>query len=330
MNESAIERPVTRRRLLAIGLAGGVSLVVGCGSAARSEAGWSFVDDRGHTVKLRRRPTRIVAYTTAAAALYDWGVTPVGVFGDDPREDPSLADFPWGNVQIVGSTYGEVDPGALHALNAELIVSRWYPPPENAPVFGFKDLKQQRAIGAQVPIVGLNGHVIAARQINRFGDLASALGVSTSSGRIAQARAEFTVAEANLSRVARRKSKLRIIAISGDQNTLYVAKTGDSGDLTFYAQRGVPLVSAKTPKPYWDMLPWKDAGKYPADAILYDSRSGVLPLRDAKGIPAFAELPAVRANQIAAWQGDPPPSYQRYTRTLNDLAMAIAGWHKVL
>jgi iron complex transport system substrate-binding protein len=201
MNESAIERPVTRRRLLAIGLAGGMSLLVGCGSAARSEAGWTFVDDRGHTVKLRRGPTRILPYTTAAAALYDWGVTPVGVFGDDPREDPSLADFAWGDVQIVGSGYGEIDPGALHALNAELIVSRWYPPPDEAQVFGFKELKQQRAIDSQVPIVGLNGHVIAARQI--------------------------------------------------------------------------------------------------------------------------------RANQIAAWQGDPPPSYQTYTRTLNDLALAIARWHKV-
>jgi hypothetical protein len=55
----------------------------------------------------------------------------------------------------------------------------------------------------------------------------------------------------------------------------------------------------------------------------------VLPLKAAKGIPAFAELPAVRARQIAAWQADPPPSYQRYTKSMNDLARAIAGWHKV-
>jgi iron complex transport system substrate-binding protein len=330
MNENAIERPVTRRRLLAIGLAGGVSLLVGCGAGSRSDAGWTFVDDRGHTLKLRRRPTRIVAYTSAAAALYDWGVKPVGVFGDDPREDPALAGFPWGTTQIVGAAYGEIDPGALHALNADLIVSRWYPPPDDVPVFGFKDLKQQRAIGAQVAIAALNGHVIAAKQIERFGDLSRALGVNTSSGRIGQARAEFAAAEANLARVARQKSKLRIIAISADQNTIFFAKLSDCGDLTFYARRGVPLVSAKTSKPYWETLPWKDAGKYPADAILYDARSGVLPLRDARGITAFAELPAVRANQIAAWQGDPPPSYQTYARTMNDLAKAISGWHKVL
>jgi iron complex transport system substrate-binding protein len=103
-----------------------------------------------------------------------------------------------------------------------------------------------------------------------------------------------------------------------------------SGDLVFYAQRGVPLMSAKTSDPYWDYVPWKKAGKYAADGILYDARSNVLPLTAAKGIRAFAELPAVRANQIAAWQADPPPSYERYQRTMSDLATAIADWRKVI
>jgi iron complex transport system substrate-binding protein len=328
MNENAIEQPITRRRMLAVGLAGGASLLVGCGSTARSAAPWVFVDDRGHTVRLKQRPTRIVAYTTAAAALYDWGVTPVGVFGDDPREDPTLAGLPWNEVTIVGSVYGEFDTVAWRSVKPELIVSRWYPPPEDTPVFGFADLKQQETIGSQVPIVAMSGHVIATRQIDRFGDLARALGVNTQSGRVAQARSRFARAEASLSRVARRKSNLRIIAVSADQNTLYVSKL--NGDLALYAQRGVPLVSAKSSDPYWDSLPWKDAGKYPADGILYDSRADVLPLADAKGIPEFRELPAVRANQIGAWEADPPPSYQRYTKTMNDLARTIAGWRKVI
>jgi iron complex transport system substrate-binding protein len=328
MNENAIERPVTRRRLLATGIAGGVALLVGCGSGPQGETGWTFVDDRKHTVRLKRRPTRIVAYTTAAAALHDWGVTPVGVFGDDPREDPSLAGFPWHKAQIVGSVYGEIDTEALRALKAELIVSRWYPPPNDTPVFGFKDLKHEETIGALVPIVAMNGEVIATRQIVRFGDLARALGVSRTSGRISRERSAFASAAANLSATARRGSNLRIIAVSADQSRMWVAKL--NGDLAFYAQRGVPLVSAKTSEPYWDTLPWKEADEYPADAILYDARSNVLPLTAAKGIPAFAELPAVRANQIGAWQADPPPSYQRYSTTTNDLARAIAGWHKVI
>jgi iron complex transport system substrate-binding protein len=328
MNEGANERQITRRRMLAVGLAGGASLLFGCASTSHDRAGWSFIDDRGRAARLRKRPTRIVAYSTAAAALYDWGVTPVGVFGDDPREDPTLASLPWNEVTIVGSVYGEINTGALRSLKPEVIVSRWYPPPEDTPVFGFADLKQQESIGSQVPIVGLNGHVIASRQIDRFGDLARALGVNTRSGRIARARSAFSRAGANLSRVASRKSNLRIIAVSADQRTLYVSKL--SGDLAFYAQRGVPLVSARSSDPYWDSVPWKDAGKYPADGILYDARSDVLPLADAKGIPEFRALRAVRANQIGAWRADPPPSYQRYTATMNDLAQTIAGWRKVI
>jgi iron complex transport system substrate-binding protein len=331
MNENAIERAITRRRLLAIGLAGGVTVLTGCGSSGRKETTWTFVDDRGQTVRLNERPTRIVAYSTAAAALRDWGVTPVGVFGDAPREDPLLAGFPWHKVAIVGSVWGQIDMGMLRALKADLIVSRWYPPPHDTPVFGFNDLEQERTIGSQVPIVGIDGHVIGTKQIDRFGDLARALGVSTSSDRIAQARRAFAAAAANLSQVARRKSNLRIIAVSANQSTMYVARVdAESGDLAFYARRGVPLVSAETSDPYWDRFPWKEAGKYPVDAILYDAKWGILPLRDAKAVPAFAELPAVRANQIGAWHADPPPSYQRYTRNIDDLAKTIASWRKVI
>jgi iron complex transport system substrate-binding protein len=280
-------------------------------------------------VRLSKRPTRIVAYSTAAAALHQWGVTPVGVFGDNPREDPVLAGFPWGKSEIIGSVYGEIDIAKLLVLKAELIVSRWYPPPADSPLFGFKDLTQQKRIGSQVPTVGLNGHVIATKQIDRFGDLARAVGSDPMGGAIGRARAAFLRAAASLSGIARRKSNLRIIAVSGDQSTMFVAKLVDSGDLAFYRRRGVPLVSAKTSDAYWDRFSWDRAAKYPADGILYDARSIFLPLRAAKAIPAFAALPAVRANQIARWHVDPPPSYQAYTEAMNDLATTIAGWRRV-
>ena len=329
MSQNGLEQPFTRRHVLATGLAAGVAVLAGCGSGMRKPSGWTFVDDRKHTVRLSTRPTRIVAYSTAAAALYDWGVTPVGVFGIDPREDRVLARLPWDRVQIIGSVYGEIDLEKLHALKAELIVSRWYPPPANSPLFGFKNVAQQRMIGAQVPIVGINSHVIATRQIDRFGDLARTLGVNTRSGKVADARAAFVRAETNMSRSARRQSNLRIIAISADQNSMYVAKVTDSGDLTFYAERGVPLVSAKTSDPYWDTIPWKEAGKYPADGILYDMRQTVFPLSVAKAIRPFAELPAVQADQFGSWLADPPPSYQAYTSRMDELAKTIAGWRKV-
>jgi iron complex transport system substrate-binding protein len=329
MIESILDRPLTRRQVLAAGIATGVAVLAGCGSDGPSAAGWTFVDDRKHRVRLSKRPTRIVAYTSAAAALDQWGVTPVGVFGDNPLQDPSLASFPWKKSQLVGSVYGEIDLAALLAVKAQLIVSRWYPLPRPSPVFGFKDLAQQKSIDSKVPIVGISGHRSAVEQIDRFGDLARALGVDTRTAGVGEARAAFIAAAGQLSGVARRKPSLRIIGVSGEQSTMYVAKLADTADLAFYKDQGVPLLSARTPDMYWDALSWGQAAKYPADGILYDAREVALPLYVVKKIPAFAALPAVRANQIGAWQADTPPSYQAYTQAMNDLATTIAGWRKV-
>ncbi len=320
---------LTRRQALAACCAAGAGFMVGCGSAESGAGDWTFVDDRKQTVRLSKRPTRIVAYTSAAAALHQWGVTPVGVFGDSPREDPALAGFPWGEAEVVGSVYGELDLAKLLSLKAQLIVSRWYPSAADSPLFGFKDLAQQKRIGSRVPIVGINSHPIATRQIDRFGDLARALGRDTTAGAIGRARAAFLEAEARFSRIASGKADLRIIGVSGTQSEMFVAKVVDSGDLLFYRQRGLPLISAKTSEAYWDRFRWDHAAKYPADGILYDARAGVLALRQANAIPAFKALPAVRANQVVRWPADPPPSYQAYTEAMNDLSTAIAGWRKV-
>jgi iron complex transport system substrate-binding protein len=171
--------------------------------------------------------------------------------------------------------------------------------------------------------------VIATKQIDRFSDLARELGSDTMAGAVGRARAAFLRAVANLSGVAKRKPNLRIIAVSGDQSTMFVSKLADSGDLTFYRRRGLPLVSAETSDAYWDRFSWDQAAKYPADGILYDARPSTLPLRQAKAIPAFAALPAVRANQLGRWRAVPPPSYQAYTEAMNDLATTIAGWRRV-
>jgi iron complex transport system substrate-binding protein len=327
--ENALERTLTRRQVLAVGVAGSTLLLVGCDSAEHDAVGWRFVDDRRVTVTLPRRPTRIVAYSTAAAALFQWGVTPVGVFGDDPVAEPALAGYPWTESELIGSVYGEIDVAKLHSVKADLIVSRWYPTPDNSLVFGFKDPEQQKTIGSQVPIVGMNGHAIAPAQIDRFADLVRALGVNTESGSIAHARSEFDQAKARLAAVARRAANLRIVAVSADQSTMYVAKVADSGDLRLYARLGVPLVTATTSEPYWDRVRWERADKYPADGILYDARSLTMPLSSAKAIPEFAALAAVRANQIGSWWVDTPPSYQAYTRAMNELATTIGGWQKV-
>jgi iron complex transport system substrate-binding protein len=327
--EGGVERQLTRRELLAAGLAIGATLMPGCGSSGSESAAWTFVDDRKHTVRLNKRPTRIAAYSTSAAALHQWGVTPVGVFGEDPPDDPWLAGFPWTDSEVVGSVYGEIDTAKLLALRTQLIVTQWFPQGRTSPLFGFKDLPQQHSIAEKVPIVALRANLTATAQIAHFAALVRALGVDTSGGRIARAREAFQRAAEHLSQVARRRSKLRIIAVSGDQSTMYVSTVVNSADLVFFRHRGVPIVSAQSSDTYWDSFSWNHADKYPADGILYDARPGVLPLAAAMKIPGFAALPAVRASQIGTWRTNPPASYPAYTQTMNELAATIASWRRV-
>ena len=81
--------------------------------------------------------------------------------------EPVLAGFPWDESEVVGSVYGEVDIAKLRSLKAELIVSRWFPPPADTPLFGFKDLVQQKRIGSRFPAFSALP-AVRANQIGRI------------------------------------------------------------------------------------------------------------------------------------------------------------------
>ena len=49
--------------------------------------GWTYADDAGTTISLPQRPERVVAYLPLAAALWDFGLQPVGYYGVALRPD---------------------------------------------------------------------------------------------------------------------------------------------------------------------------------------------------------------------------------------------------
>src|SRR5690606_21754014 len=90
---------------------------------------WAFTDDRGVRVVADALPTRIVAQTSAAAALWDFGVKVVGIYGPNRHEDGS-PDFQAGNldldaVEVLGD-YGtdslEIDLEKFVELDPDLVV----------------------------------------------------------------------------------------------------------------------------------------------------------------------------------------------------------------
>jgi iron complex transport system substrate-binding protein len=333
--ENHFEAETTRRQFVVGSVAAGAALVLGGRLGAGADAAWAkspqwtFVDDRHVTITRPSRPKRIVAYFDAAASLYGYGIVPVGIFGaGDPSADPQLKKLPLGKITTLGTVYGEIDVEKLLALKPDLLVSVWYPPPRTAPMFGFKDQAQQDTITARVPAAAINGHTVGTNAIRRFSRLAAALGVNLRSPKLRKAKADFDKASAALKAAAAKKPGLRFLAVSGNQQYMYVGKPVDNADISYYSRLGVNIV-VPSGGPYWDVLSWEQAGKYSADAILYDARPFSMSLDDAKKIPTFASLPAVKAGQVAPWRLGAAFTYQAYTANMLELATYVNRFHRL-
>ena len=120
---------LSRRRLLggSLAVASVAGLLAACGEddssspAASGDAEpdsgpWTWTDDLGQEVSLDTTPTRIAAYGDAAAALMNFGITPVALFHYmAPEQDSTFEDLDLSDVEIVGTAYGEIGLEALAA-----------------------------------------------------------------------------------------------------------------------------------------------------------------------------------------------------------------------
>ncbi|HWH01971.1 MAG TPA: ABC transporter substrate-binding protein [Pilimelia sp.] len=335
-----LPRTTTRRRLLFGGSAALGLLLTGCGDdtgASRAAEGggatpestgpWEFTDDRGTKISLPRRPQRIVAQVHAAAALWDFGVRPVGVFGPqkgpDGAKDPQLGNVDPGAVTSVGASFGEFHLEQYAALKPDLVVTimygsaLWYVPTES-----------QSKIESLAPIVGIKlDGVSADKAIERFGALAASLGADLAAPSVTQARSEFDAASERVRQAARDKAGLRVAVTIGQEEGFWVADPAFHGDVKYFQSLGVDVVAPARPNPAFgfEQLSWEKADTYPADLLLEDARAlGMTSDQLAAKFPTWKLLPAVKAGQVAPWRAETPSSYQQYAKVLGELADTIA------
>src|SRR6478609_8994023 len=118
---------VTALALTACGSDGASTTASPEGSATPSAGPWSWTDDLGQTVELDQAPVRVAAYGDAAAALWNFGVTPVAIFTwSDPVEDMMFDGLDLDDTEVVGSTYGEINLEQLAAAQPDIIVATSY------------------------------------------------------------------------------------------------------------------------------------------------------------------------------------------------------------
>ncbi|MEV0147045.1 MULTISPECIES: ABC transporter substrate-binding protein [unclassified Nonomuraea] len=326
------EPVLTRRGFLAAaaGLAATLTLAAcgsgtGTGTAAPSgsagpsaSAGgpWTFTDDRGRKLERPQRPARIVAQVGSAAALWDFGVRPVAVFGPhklkDGSRDPQVGNVDITKVEGLGNVWDEFNVEKYISLQPDLLVSNmyekdtlWYVPEKS------KDTIEQVAPTAGIMLTGSS----ATDVIGRYEELAASLGAGMQGVPEAKARLEAATKE-----LAAFKD-LKILMLSGGADALWIVNPPEYPDIVHLTRNGLNVVTPSKVDEggFFQTLSWENADTYDADVILYDTRSQALQPAEMMKKPTFAKLPAVKAGQLYPWRAETPFSYQGYAAFVEGL-----------
>ncbi|MFC9295947.1 ABC transporter substrate-binding protein [Streptomyces sp. NPDC057011] len=337
--------PLTRRGLIAAGGALGlVAALTACGGAdsAKGDGGsdksaasgaWTFTDDAlKKEVSLKAKPKNIVAFTGTAAALYDYGIPVKGVFGPtktaDGKPDVQAGSMDISKVEILGNVYDEFNVEKYAALRPDLLVtntwdgSYWYVPEAS---------KDKILKVAPAAAIGVGGDVSMDKALERTAELAKSLGADLNAKNAVDAKARFEAASAKVREATKANPGIKVLAGSGSADLFYASTADTSADLKYFKSLGVEFITPEKLDEggFFESLSWENAGKYKADLILLDNRTGTLQPEELKAKATWAELPAVKAGQVAPRTTEPIYSYDKCAKILEDLAKSIQNAKKV-
>ncbi|RFU88064.1 ABC transporter substrate-binding protein [Streptomyces triticagri] len=322
----------TRRGLLTAGAALGLgALLAACGddkatgSDAKSGA-WSFRDDRKRKVTADGTPENIVAFISTAAALHDYGIECTGVFGPSKpiggKPNPQAGNLDVDKLTSLGETFGQFNIEKYASLKPDVLISNMFPPPD----LWFVPKDSSKKIEAIAPTIGIAGaHVSLREPLKRYEELAESLGADLGAPRVTEAKSRFRRAEETLRKAAEANRGLKVLAMTGEADQMYVAVPDSYCDLHYFKDLGVELVTGKKSDEwgFWEFLSWENADKYHADLIMIDNRSNALPAKELAKKPTWARLPAVKAGQTVPWAMEERYSYAGFAPVLEQLAAAI-------
>ncbi|GAA5055441.1 iron complex transport system substrate-binding protein [Thermocatellispora tengchongensis] len=338
------------RRGFLTGALGGAALLAlaacgdggGGGSETGASAGTSaspaarpleFTDDRGKKISLPAAPTRVVAQSASAAALWDFGFQVIAVFGPSKRpdgsRDPEVGAVDIAKVESLGNVWGEFNVEKYASLQPELLVTGMY----NSGELWYVPEKALSQVETLAPTVGvqLSGRPLTTT-IEKYAELAAALGADLDAPAVADAKTRFEAATKELERITAEKKDIKVSVVSASPETLYVTYSPDHPDLTYFKEHGLTLSEPDKPGEggFWEPLSWENADKYPADVILYDARTQAMTPEQMRAKPTWAGLPAVKAGQIYPWHAAERYSYLGYAQVLEELNANLAKARKIV
>jgi len=291
--------------------------------ASPAAGGWTFTDDRGVTVSLPEAPTRVIAQTSSAASLWDFGFDVVGFFGPNDPDNaagfPQVGDMAVDRLTNVGD-YGAFDLEAAIALDADLYVDL----DRGGETLWYLDADTQAAIERVIPTVGINADGVSVIDIvARYEDLAVALGVDAESETITAAKAQHTASEEAFRTSLAATGGLKVLTVSsGTDGTIYLWNPNWLPDLIYFTSLGFTGVEVGVEDTVPNLVVSAETvAEYEADVILVDARGD---LADLEGNPLWEALPAVKAGQVGYWYASFPYSYQKLAEVLDLTAETLA------
>jgi iron complex transport system substrate-binding protein len=319
---------LSRRRLLAAtGGLGAASLLAACGDGAEEDpegtggasGPFSFLDERdGEDVELESVPTKVVAFTGLAAALYDYGVEVAAVFGPttlaDGQPDLQAGRMPVADLTILGNAWGEFDVEKYAELGPELIVSHYY----DGFDLWFVPEDRLEEVESLAPGIGIEVSLPSLDEIiDRHAALAVALGADLDSEENVAAIERFGAAaaaipDAQFGVEQATGFEYKAIAVGAWPDGLYIANPPTFNILAKSVELGAKFVVPDNPDQnnYWELLSWENVDKYEADVIFLDLRTGNLTAEQLLAEqPTWAALPAVQAGQVYGWNAEPVYSH---------------------
>lgn len=334
-----------RRGLLAGGGALGLTgVLTACGGGddepeggAEETGPWSFTDDRDETVELDAVPTKIVAFTGMAAALYDFGIEIPAVYGPTTNEDGSpttqAGNLPVADLEVFGNVYGEFDVEAYASYGPEVMMTHYYIDPAS---LWYVPAESQENITGLAPVVALSANDEALSNtldqvIGRHAELAASLGADLASESNTANKERYDAAVEAL-RAAAAANPVKVLACAASPDIFWASSPLMGNDLRFFTELGVDLVipdSTEASGGYFEELSWETVDKYPADVLLLDNRAQSLQPDALAEFPTWAALPAVQEGQIVGWEAEPMYGYGLAAASIEALATAIQNARKL-
>ncbi|MDP4332994.1 ABC transporter substrate-binding protein [Curtobacterium sp. A7_M15] len=295
----------------------------GNGSSAAADGAWSYKDATGTTVKVDHTPKRVVVLNDIAISFIEYGLKPVGTFGQlTMAKDARFDDLDTDGITQLGEAYGDIDLEQLAALKPDLVVTSVYPTDEKGtldttqPGYGFKDKEQQKQVQAIAPVAQVEWGGKGEDVIKTIASLAESLGAKEST--VDKAEDRFETAADDLEKAAK-ESDLSVVSMYADGDGAYVTRPSDEPTLQMYTSFGVDFVNPKPKGFYWGIYSWENAGQITGDVILLSQQG--YQVADLEKQPTFADNAALEAGQVHSWTF-PALDYASQA----DYMTKLAGW----